>query len=338
MLRTIGLLGVTIFLLLLILPITAVLAAPADQNNAEKLLGPVQSVFEERVLFAPDGQVTSTEAISKTEYSPAGSITHIIWYKNHEVYREKINLYNSASRLTSTGTYLTNGTFQADTIYSYNDAGSLDQIKFLNPDGSIFITKLHHYNAKGLLTEQLRLDSDKNLLGRDDFSYSKNGKLTAILHYGSDNTLISKETYEYDKTGNINQECVYEGSEGKPPLKIIQYDDTGRRIAESNYTPSGVKTREFLCEYSPEGNKIKQIHYRGNGTKYAETHYNDHGLPKIYLKYLADGSSECSEEYQYQYDHAGNWIEQSITTCKDENPQQPVRPLELIRRTITYYE
>lgn len=338
MLRRNCLLGVNILLLLLLLPITAVLAAPADQANAERLLGPVQSVFEERVLFSPNGQVTSTEAISKTEYNPAGSVTHIIWYKNQEVYREKINLYDSASRLKSTGTYRTNGTFQADTVYSYDAAGSLNQIEFLNPDGSIFITKIHHYNDKGLLTEQLRLDSNKNLLGRDAFSYSKSGKQLATLHYGSDNTLISKETYEYDKAGNINQECVYEGSDGKPPLKIIQYDGTGRRIAESNYTPTGVKTREFLCEYSPEGKKIKQIHYRGNGTKYAETRYNDHGLPETYLKYLADGSSECSEEYQYQYDHIGNWIEQSITTCKDENPQQPVRPLELIRRTITYYE
>jgi hypothetical protein len=338
MLRKTCLIGVNIFLLLLFLPFTAVLAAPADPNNADRLLGPVKSVFEERVLYSPDGQVTSTEAISKAEYNQAGSVTRIIWYKNHEVYREKINFYDSASRLKSTGTLRTNGTFQADTVYSYDTAGSLSQIEFLNPDGSIFITKVHHYNDNGLLTEQLRLDSNNNVLGHDEFSYSKNGKMLATLHYGSDNTLIAKETYEYDKAGNINQECVYEGSDGKPPLKIIQYDGTGRRIAESNYTPSGVKTREFLCEYGPEGNKIKQIHYRGNGIKYAETRYNDHGLPETYLKYLADGSSECSEEYQYQYDHAGNWIEQRITTCKDENPQQPARPLELIRRTITYYE
>ncbi|MEG6585445.1 hypothetical protein [Dendrosporobacter sp. 1207_IL3150] len=338
MLSRTWLFGVNILFLLLFLPITAVLAAPADQTNAERLLGPVQSVFEERLLFSPDGQVTSTEAVSKTEYNPAGSITRIIWYKNHEVYREKVNLYDSASRLKATGTYRTNDIFQTDTIYHYDAAGNLSKIDFLNPDGSIFITKSHHYNDKGFLTEQLRLDSSKNLLGRDNFSYSKNGKLTATHHYGSDNILISRETYEYDKSGNIQQECVFDGTSGQPPLKIIQYDDTGRKIAESNYTSAGVKTREFLCEYSPEGNKIKQIHYRGNGTKYAETRYNDHGLPETYLKYLADGSSECSEEYQYKYDHAGNWIEQSITTCKDENPQLPVRPLGLVRRTITYYE
>lgn len=327
----------TIMLIVLLMPSTSVLAAQAEQPIIEGFLGTVQSVFEKKITMSPDGQINTTEAISKTQYNESGFITKITWYKNQVIYREKGNLYDAAHRLIGTGSYQRNGVFLQDSVYDYDTLGNLWQIRFLKPDGSTFLKKVFYYDPKGLVTEQLRFDSSATLQGRDSFNYTINGKLSATYHYDANGTLISKETYEYDKAGNINQEYVYKGETENSPLKTILYDTAGRKISETNYTPSGDKTREFLCEYNAAGNKIKQIHYRGDGTKYAETRYNENGLPKTYLNYKVDGSEECSEEYQYEYDSVGNWIKKTVTTCLSESNSQHVQPLEIIQRSIHYY-
>jgi hypothetical protein len=327
----------TTILVVLFLSSTSVLAAQAEQPSTEGLLGSVQSVLEERLTISPDEQIHSVEAISKTQYDEAGFITHIIWYKNQMIYREKSNLYDAAHRFIGTASYQQDGSFLQDSAYDYDKLGLLRQVRFLKPDGSNFLKKVFHYTPKGLVSQQLRFDSSDTLQGQDTFDYTTKGKLSATYHYDAKGALISKETYEYDKSGNINQECVYEGATNKSPLKTILYDTEGRKVSETNYAPSGVKTREFLCEYNAVGNKIKQIHYRGDGTKYAETRYNERGLPKTYLNYTADGLEECNEEYQYEYDAVGNWIKQTVTTCPNENNPEHVRPLEIIQRTIHYY-
>ncbi|MBC8016508.1 MAG: hypothetical protein H7X79_12295 [Sporomusaceae bacterium] len=327
----------TIMLIILLMSSNSVLAAQTEQPIVEGFLGTVQSVFEERITLSPEGKVNAIEAISKTQYNESGFITKIAWYKNQEVYREKGNLYDAAHRLIGTGSYRNNGGFKQDSVYDYDTLGNLWQIRFLKPDGSTFLKKVFHYNLNGLVTEQYRFDSSDALLGQDIFDYTINGKLSATYHYDAKGTLISKEVYEYDNAGNLSQECIYEGTNEGTPLKTITYGTAGKKISETNYAPNGAKTREFLCEYNTAGKKVKQIHYRGDGTKYAETRYNEGGLPKTYLIYNIDGSEECSEEYQYEYDAVGNWVKKTVTTCSNESNPEHVRPLKMTQRTIQYY-
>lgn len=323
-------------LLFLLLFLAAADPVAANHLTAEDLQGPVRSVIEERLLLLPDGQTASAEILQQTTYDREGYITQIIWYDKQEVYREKNFRYDTAHRLTATGTHRDKHKFQADIVYHYDPLGRLERISYIAPDNFVYMTKVNRYDPAGRLSVQLRLDAEDRLQGSDVFSYQSDGKLSATQHYDSHHTLITREIYEYGQADSNTRESVY--ADGPLPLKTIWYDEAGRKTAEINYTGDGSIHRKFVCEYSPSGKKIKQIHYRGDGTKFAETLYNELGLPKTYLNYHADGTAECSEEYSYHYDQRGNWIEKTIATCPDEPAQQPAHPLERLRRTIRYYE
>jgi len=326
-----------VIFMLLFLSSNFVLANQAGQLDVDGLAGPVQSVFEERLILSPEGEVNTCEAISETDFTMAGFASRITWYKNHQIYREKTNLYDLKNRLTATGNYQADGAFLPQSTYEYDALDHLRQMLILKPDGSIFIKRVLRYTPAGVLAEQLSFDSADNFEGRYRFSYNANGKQIASRCYDSNDTLISKAIYEYDTAGNLSQESIYGGATDKFPLKTIRYNAMGRKIAETNYTPGGIKIHEFLCEYNCAGNKMKQIHYRGDGTKYAETVYNERGLPTNYLNYKADGSEGYSEAYRYQYDTLGNWTEKTIAVCNGECKTQIAGPREVIRRTIHYY-
>lgn len=124
-----------------------------------------------------------------------------------------------------------------------------------------------------------------------------------VLASASDTETVSLEirTTNYDENGAIENYKTYE------------YDDWGNEILMTHYYPDpDAPVYYFQYVYDTQGNEIEEYVFYDDGeahlVSWEESTYDENGFLLTSVSYDDDGTVDSRDEYEYEYDAAGNII------------------------------
>jgi YD repeat-containing protein len=220
--------------------------------------------------------------------------------------------FDRDGRLTSLDLVPTNEANSARYVYQYDESGRLIEEQTFEPDHSIAYRKLFRYGTdeRGRQTAQVAV-TDKGLLAHAEFSFFDDRGLLAEELLITAQGVAEKSLY--DVRGNLVYHARY--FQGHLVLEASHHYDPLDRLKESRF-------------YGSDGQPMRKDHYRYDqaGHRSGETseYYRHSHLRKSVVT--------------YEFDHAGNWIRETIQRWSEKNGS--IVPAETVvsrERIITYY-
>lgn len=267
------------------------------------------------------------------QFNPSGLlISQIEYNSNDKVSNERKISYDEKNRLKEIIEIDHSGKKSEITYqYFYNDNDSLVRIEFTN---STF-KRLMNFdrNEKNQLIK--RTDKVKDTIQMTfTFSYDNNGNVieeNSYLKSDIPSKLISRK-YDNNLLESENVRQFYDGSSSDTYKNLFEYD-TEKRISQAK------------TNFYNENSYVLTINSYYNNSKLKEQTWEPIGTQKNYIsKQKWDEKGNLIEHskddyqtgrkdvwiYKYKFDKVGNWI--SKESFKEK------KPLDIVKREITYYE
>jgi YD repeat-containing protein len=117
-----------------------------------------------------------------------------------------------------------------------------------------------------------------------------------------------------------------------------RYDASGLRVETQTTNATGQFVEHSLYTYDSHGRVIRIDSLDAAGKPDGSTTFtrdsDGHVVKQVFE--FGDGRSLISIR-RYEFDKRGNWIEQFDSENDPDNAAQPIRPVDILFRTITYY-
>jgi hypothetical protein len=179
--------------------------------------------------------------------------------------------------------------------YKYDSRDSLIEQIHINTASPELITK---YNDQGDLTETGYYPYISKFINKYE-----NGLLIEAIEMKAD-TAHSANTYKYNSEGKLI-ELIKKGHSGKVlGQESHSYNSSGHKYEWWTGDRNGTSRIQYSTEYDQQDNPVRQIWYNKDG-------------------------STTTIAYEYKYDSAGNWIEQTSRIGE--------KIIAIKTRTIEYY-
>ena len=271
----------------------------------------------------PDGSVSRSSFI----YDTAGRMREARFGMNEGPISRSLYFYDERGRLTRVAGVDPDGTEREVETYRYGQDGKKTKVYFVPAQlANAFINAIEgtvqSYGAPGATTittryedegkphEVLFRDTEQRLLRRVVFTRDGTGRLiTEEMHLGEEspfpellfgpNSVLSTTTYAYDAKGRILQRCTRMGELGEHRT-TFRYDD--------------------------RDNPIEEIHEDIS----REMQIDEAGV----LHTTKETSSTQNVRFDYIYDAQGNWLERTVWSRLEPNPN--FERSNITRREITY--
>jgi YD repeat-containing protein len=220
--------------------------------------------------------------------------------------------FDRDGHLTSLDLVPTNEADSARYVYQYDENGRLIEEQTYEPDNTVAYRKLFRYgiDERGRQSAEVAV-TEKGLLAHAEFSiYDDRGLLAEEI------TITGQGVAEkslYDVRGNLVYHARY--FQGRLVLEATHHFDPFDRLKESRfYGGDGESMRKDRYRYDQAGNRIEQT----------SEYYRQSHLRKSVVT--------------YEFDHAGNWIKETIHRWSDKGGSLALTETVVSReRVITYY-
>lgn len=220
--------------------------------------------------------------------------------------------FDREGHLTSLDLVPTNEADSARYVYQYDQSGRLIEEQTFEPDNSVAYRKLFRYgfDERGRQSAQVAV-TDKGLLAHAEFSIYDGGGLLAEEIMVTGQGVAEKSLY--DVRGNLIYHARY--FQGRLVLEATHHYDPLDRLKESRfYGSDGEQMRKDRYRYDQAGNRIEQT----------SDYYRQSHLRKSVVT--------------YEFDHAGNWVKETIQRWSHKNGSIVLAETVVSReRIITYY-
>ncbi|MDO8805852.1 MAG: hypothetical protein Q7R35_15635 [Elusimicrobiota bacterium] len=205
----------------------------------------------------------------------------------------------------------------------FNTKGNKIEKQWLKLDGSLETRHTYKYDAKGRLIVERRVGEQQ---GKCVSKYDAKGNKTQESCSDQVEGTESKSIYKYDEKGNlIEQNCADCSPESKTTYK---YDEKGN-LAEA--TSEKDDFLAYVSKYDESGNPVEQNAYDlGSPTSKFVNIYDEKGNLTEMKSYATDGNLNSTTTYKYNYDTAGNWVQQI-------EYDGAATPKYILERTIKYF-
>jgi|GEM_PF-3679431 len=232
--------------------------------------------------------------------------------KDYDYFKDKSNFkwvmsYNNKNNILESKYYNYNGELDRHYIYKYKNDTILMSVHKINPNGTKKITSKRTFEE----TSEYTIEKFIEYFEED----KKEGEIytSRIKVYDKDNNLVKEEFFDCAESQLPN--FSFSGGGGNYDERVVKnYKDNKlvrKKIFRTMYYQN--KEQELLIEdYSYKKNYSKVIyytHYSDVVTKYTRVSYYNYNSQLIkYIEYDNDSSNNKDVyEYQYTYDHYGNW-------------------------------
>ncbi len=187
------------------------------------------------------------------------------------------------------------------------------------------------FNRAGNKVEENFYRIDGNMWSKSVFSYDQNRKKIEEIVYRADRALWYTKITRFDNAGHIVEEEMFKPDNSLGAKMAFVYDESGNKIEERRYTGDGKLSVRSIFRYDKNRNKVEEIMYNSEGGQIVRwvSKYDAKGRQIEEDYYNAKNLLEAKENYHFEYDSKGNWIEQIIS-------EQNI-PKYIIQREIVYY-
>jgi YD repeat-containing protein len=220
--------------------------------------------------------------------------------------------FDREGRLTSLELVPTNDADAARYIYQYDESGRLIEEHTFEPDNTAAYRKLFRYGVdeRGRQSAQVAVTENGQFAHAAFFMYDRRGLLTEELMISGQGVV---EKSLYDVKGNLIYHARY--FQGRLVLEASHHYDPLDRLRESRF-------------YGSDGQLMRKDHYRYDGAGNRVEQTSDYHHPSHLRKSMMT----------YEFDHAGNWIKETIQRWSEKNGSTALTETVVSReRIITYY-
>jgi hypothetical protein len=184
------------------------------------------------------------------------------------------------------------------------------------------------YNEAGNLLNENRYGRERAFLSKVQYQYPAEGGISATM-YTEDNQVYLTMTIGYDAAAKTRTQENKNGQGQVITRVITQHDDQWRGLTETTTSAEGKMLQKIVNTYDAKGNRVKSETLEADGSLETEQifTYDDQGNA-ITAKTLDVHTGEYENQFTYQWDDKGNWIQKQTLL----NGQV----VEQIERKITY--
>ena len=159
--------------------------------------------------------------------------------------------------------------------------------------------------------------------------------MTEVKAIENNDTTRNQIEYSYDKNGNILFKKEFQTAYDEKYKYTTEYKyDNNENLIELSFK-SNFGTRKSIYRYNSD-NRIVRIKEFANGQIEKETDYDDFYNP-IFIKLYDNGLLIKEIEYDYDFDHNGNWIKRIVSWKEYKGKSNNWIPVYYETRTITYF-
>jgi len=223
-------------------------------------------------------------------------------------------LYDERGNKSEETKYKADGSLVNKSVFAYDTIGNLSAVTVYDPDGSVYLKKTY---SQTLRFGERRVEE-------------------SIVAKGA--TLLAKTIYSYDNKGRGTELATFDATERPGMKQVMSYgaDDKLREIVF--FRESNLRTGKAVFSYDGRGNPTGEEDYDEHGLlaeRVVFTPGSNEREPVEVTKYNANGNLLSSEIYTREFDDRGNWIRE--TRSERNLRSSELQPIEITRRTITYY-
>lgn len=196
--------------------------------------------------------------------------------------------------------------WKKDTKQIFNRNGELIQEIVYATNGGIRLKSKLKANFKEKTILETSFDAQDVKLYTQISKLNQKDEIVEKIRYDLEQNVLAKYEYEYNDKGDLVTELQFLDNDDKPSVKTLyEYDEHGNKVKEFMYNPLGKLIAKWISTYNDANLLIEEKYY------------------------FSDGSLSAIENYEYQIDENGNWIQQ-IVKSND-------KPVYFVVRNIEYY-
>lgn len=306
----------TLIVGLLLIPMAHAVFAD-DATPADTFRGPVQSVVEEQAVTETQADTTKLSGRvlrKKSQLTPSGKLSEEISYTESGAFGQKeIYHYDDKNHVTDWSGYDAADKILWKYTYAYDELGRLSEEDSYDADGVSEAQEKYLYDGTGpALLSKTTFDGKGDKKSISTYFYDAAKRPVGWQTQYADGTVHKKNVKEYDADGNLKQEysvnaagttferITYSQQDGQSSSKVSSYDDAGHLRDETVYLRDAY------------GNVVEESHF------------------------LADGSLDWKNAYEYRYDDHLNWVQKSFTRETHQFGKVVTQLVSVTYRTIVY--
>jgi len=222
--------------------------------------------------------------------------------------------FNAEGNKTEEINYNSGGDSIHGCSYSYDGQGR--KIAQVMHQGNINGQTTYSYNHEGREVEALEQVGEKVIVRRRYLAtYDAQGKQIAAYYREGDMELKASYRYSYDKQGQLIELATLTDESLVYHRVVYSYDDKGNLTSKVAYRPDGQVYKKSLFSYDGDRKREETFTFSNDGAEYLHLFELYDGRGNVVEVGGFDKSGQLSGGKtirRYEYDHAGNWIKQTV--------------------------
>ncbi len=213
---------------------------------------------------------------------------------------------------------------------------------------------LNKFDTKGKLYEVLFLGNDELMDNKEVIAYLPTEFVKEVAIYNREGRKDKVMTFQYNLKNQLIKEIKSVTNKGVEYESTFEYNDQKQLIKKIQFFPSidytvtedysyfndniselrrashtGINTEKYL--YNENGWLLEKTELNDKNIVFSDIfyEYNEKGLKTALIKIDETGEISYFEQYEYQFDSKGNWIEKKIYIKGDWTSVE--------KRNITYF-
>lgn len=211
-----------------------------------RLVGPVRTVRQERVLFV----------------NPPGRPSE--WVEDERILAD-VARYDRAGRLIEKTSYAPDGAQSIRLVRTYDAAGRLTVERLYDAADRLWRTTDHMYDAGGHLVLAVNTDADGDLWFRDVYRPNPDGTPARVDHHDPDGTLLHSAWFTYDEQGRIARRSLSDADGSAISGNAYTYGPTGRVVEVATQGRDGRLVSRWLFRHDEHGNEREWVELGADG-------------------------------------------------------------------------
>ena len=244
-------------------------------------------------------------------------------------------------------------------------SGHVSEETSYTESGAFGRKEVFHYNDKNQVTDWSGYDASDKILWKYTYGYDQLDRLMEENSYDATGALEAQDKYVYDgTTPAVLSKTTFDEKGEKKSVYTYFYDAAKRPIGWQTQYADGTVHKKNVKEYDAEGKLKQEYSMNASGTVFERityssqadksssrvSSYDDAGKLRdetVSLRdqygnvveeshFLADGSLDWKNVYDYHYDDHQNWIQKSSTQENQQFGKVVTQLVAVTYRTIAY--